>query len=412
VKILYLTHQYFPRHVGGTEIFLRGLALGAQAHGHEVRIVTYVESPSGDPSDYGPRKTVVDGLPVTEIHYNLSVAPDPARYEFDNAFVGAIVERELDSFAPDIVHALHTMKLSGAALAACHKKEIPVVATLCDFWFICPRHTLMKWDGSLCCGPGHDLYCAPCLQHTHGFSVEKDAAAIRARKAFLQEELLRCRRVVALSPFAKEMFIRNGYPASRIDVVSHGLDTEGLVPHTTRTETPIRVIFIGSPIHSKGPHILIDAVRGAPELDVECMFYGRINHADPYARSLRGHAGGDPRIRFCGPFPPKDLGIVLRDADLMVLPSLTYENEPLVIKAALHVGLPVITSDIGSLPGMLRGYQAGWLVPPGDVGALTRALREAIPRIRTLDPAPIRMKTIGENAAEMLALYKQERRRT
>jgi hypothetical protein len=84
MRVAYLTHQYFPRHVGGTEVYTRGLALRAAVAGAALEVLTYHESPSGDRRDYGVVALEHDGIPVREIHYNLSrpaiglVAPDRA----------------------------------------------------------------------------------------------------------------------------------------------------------------------------------------------------------------------------------------------------------------------------------------------------------------------------------------------
>ena len=100
MRITYLTHQYFPRHVGGTEVYTQSLAEQALTRGDEVRIYTYVESPSGDPNDYGIREVSHNKIPVFEIHYNLSTAPHPALYEYDHPFVGQLVREEFGQFQP------------------------------------------------------------------------------------------------------------------------------------------------------------------------------------------------------------------------------------------------------------------------------------------------------------------------
>jgi glycosyltransferase involved in cell wall biosynthesis len=69
---------------------------------------------------------------------------------------------------------------------------------------------------------------------------------------------------------------------------------------------------------------------------------------------------------------------VLSAADYLVVPALWYENDPLVVKAANHVGLPVIASRIGSLERMIDEDENGWLVPPGDVQAWEHVLTRAV----------------------------------
>src|SRR4051812_2286102 len=120
MRVLYLTHQYFPQ-VGGTEVYTRGLVRRARAAGHDALVVASRESPSGDPRDFRTELAEHEDVPVVEVHFNLSVTPDPVRCEYDNAFVGRAVSGLLESYRPDVVHVMHAMKLSGAALQACYR---------------------------------------------------------------------------------------------------------------------------------------------------------------------------------------------------------------------------------------------------------------------------------------------------
>ncbi|MFZ0750006.1 MAG: glycosyltransferase, partial [Pyrinomonadaceae bacterium] len=251
LRLLYLTHQYFPRHVGGTEVYTRGLAIRAQRAGHAVRVVTAVES-----LDRKCRvvDTEHDGVAVTELHHNLSYSSDPARAEFDNPEIAEVLAPLLERERPDVVHALHGMKLSAAALDLCYRLRLPTVVTLVDFWFICGRHTLVRWNGRLCTGPAHDLDCLECMHDAHGFGNSllrglspdvlrmaadqtlafrlfrfwRDVDAVRNRQNHLRRIVERADRVIALSDFQKALYVSNGYPENKIQVLHHGLETEGL----------------------------------------------------------------------------------------------------------------------------------------------------------------------------------------
>src|SRR5262249_21246492 len=147
------------------------------------------------------------------------------------------VRTVLSTFRPDVVHVMHAMKLSGAAVQVCVAAGVPVVVTLCDYWFICPRHTLLFPDGLPCSGPESPLKCLPCFHQLHApaappagtagdLARRKDALAIAGRADYLRRVLLQARRIIALSRFLKLAFVRNGYPAERIEVIEHGLELE------------------------------------------------------------------------------------------------------------------------------------------------------------------------------------------
>jgi len=430
LRILYLTHQYLPRHVGGTEVYTRGLALRAQRAGHDVRVVTHVESASLDPTDYGATETLVDGIPVTEVHHNLSRAENPARAEYDNPTMVELLGPLLQAARPDLIHALHVMKLSGAALQLCYDLGLPVILTLADYWFVCPRHTLLRWNNELCQGPKHDLDCLRCSHETHGFAAGRlqklpvpvmralsstklmngtqrfwrDIDAIRKRWIFLRQIAERADCLIALSDFQKEMYVRNGYDGKKIRVIQHGLETDSLEPARRRSGESYELVFIGSLVHHKGPHVLLQALARRPHAKVRLSIYGDADGSNSYLDSLKQTAAADRRVSLMGTFPIAEMGRVLRNADALAMPALWYENEPLVVKAAQYIGLPVIASDIGTLKTSIKHGVNGWLLPAGDVGAWAGALESfSFP-----SPAPdLSIKSMDENARELFDLYEQ-----
>ena len=436
LRIVYLTHQYLPRHIGGTEVYTHGLAVRAQRAGHSVRVITHVESPALDSIHYKAERTEHDGIPVTEIHHNLSRAPDPARAEYDNPYIVELLRRELETARPDLIHALHVMKLSGAALKLCYDMSIPVVLTLVDYWFICPRHILVRWNEQLCRGPAHDLDCLRCLHETHGFAAGRgqkipppllrgistvgfnmlkerlprfwrDIHAIRHRQSYLRQIVERADRVIALSDFQKEMFVRNGYSAERIHVLHHGLETAGLKPATWAPTEELEIVFVGSLVYHKGPHILLKALAQYPELRVRLLIYGDASGANPYLDSLKELVAADGRVKLMGTFPLDEMGRVLETAQILAMPALWYENEPLVLKAARYVGLPVLASDIGTLASSIRHGVDGWLLPAGDIGAWANALASLNPKTPPSGSADLTIKSMDDNALELLDVYQE-----
>ena len=432
MRIVYLTHQYFPRHVGGTEVFTHALALRAQRAGHLVHVITHVESPSVNPTDYQAVASEYQGIPVTEIQHNLSRADNPARAEYDNPHVAAMLQPVLEAAKPDLVHAVHGMKLSGAALQLCYDRGLPLIVTLTDYWFICPRHTLLRWNHELCQGPDHDLDCLHCVHETHGFAAGpmqklpppilrmmsdggsllgkaasrfwRDLGAIRDRQAYLRQLVERADAVIALSDFQKAMYVRNGFDEKKIRVLQHGLEIGGLQPATRLPADPLEFVFIGSLVYHKGVHVLLRALALRPEAKVRLLIYGDASGSNQYLDAVRDLASADKRVSLMGTFEFRQLGEVLKTAHALVMPALWYENEPLVVKAAQYIGLPILASNIGTLAKSVQHGGNGWLLPPGDVHAWAEA-------IATLRPVPTEpdhsIKTMEENAREILDLYEE-----
>lgn len=404
---VYLTHQFLPVSIGGVEVYTLGLAKRALAAGHSVTVITYRETDSLNSADFAAQYTSYEGVPVVEIHYNLSISPRPMRYEYDNPFVSNLLRHVLLKIKPDLVHVMHVMKLSASALMVLKKLEIPFIVTLCDFWFICPRYTLLKWDGSLCQGASHRFACVKCVQDLYGFAKQpyflRDVTDLGKRNVSIKESLLNARKIIALSDFQKQMYAKNGIPSERMEVIQHGVEAVEVVERRERTK-PYRIGFIGSMVAHKGAHVLLQALSQTPDVDVQCYMYGELR-SSPYVDQLKTLASTDPRIHFMGTFDPDDASKIIGQIDVLAVPALWYENEPLVVKLALLAGVPVMCSDIGSLSGMIEHGKTGWLIPAGKVDAWSVAIRHVVNQLPNFEMPKVHVKTMDENAAEIFAIY-------
>ena len=426
VRILYLVHQYFPRHVGGTEDYVHGLATSARDAGHCVRVVTAVESPDPDPEAFHVERLRHDGIEVVETHFNLSVTDHPAKCEYDNPFPQRVVTDEIRSFAPTVIHVAHPMKLSGSVFRACRQSGAPIILTLCDFWLVCPLHTLLRSDGKPCTeSVAGSTKCVSCLQQAHGFARSSpakhptrwagDLLAIRYRNVRLRRLALSAQRILALSKSLKAAFVQRGYPADRIEVVDKGINvpTPAKVANghrQTSPNKPLRVGFIGNLVAHKGLDVLLRALALVPELAVECRVHGPLRQGDPYSERIRSLAARDRRVCFAGEFTSDKLGRLLEELDVLAVPSQWHENNPYVVQGALGLGTPVLASRLGSLEEMLSHRGTEWLVAPQE----PRAWAEALRRLAASPPdrfAPKPQPTVAEHSQHMLEIYAAEQER-
>jgi len=117
--------------------------------------------------------------------------------------------------------------------------------------------------------------------------------------------------------------------------------------------------------------VLIEAVRSLPEtIQLEVNIYGNIRQDPDYADRLKAIAGDDARISFCGTFPNERIGEIFEKIDVLVVPSIWFENTPLVIYSALAAGCPVIATDLGGLSEVIEDRINGLLFRKGDVTGL------------------------------------------
>ena len=84
--------------------------------------------------------------------------------------------------------------------------------------------------------------------------------------------------------------------------------------------------------------------------------------------------GIDKRIIFHGWLYHQNLSPLLKKIDVVVVPSLCYENSPTVIYESLSIGLPVIAADIGGLAELIKEGKNGWVFPVGNFEVLNQKI--------------------------------------
>jgi glycosyltransferase involved in cell wall biosynthesis len=126
----------------------------------------------------------------------------------------------------------------------------------------------------------------------------------------------------------------------------------------------------------KGQRFLIEALSRLPRehAGAHLVLLGS-GVEQPALERLALELGVGDRVHFAG-FRTGILGY-LKAADLVVNPSLT-EGLPNVLLEAHVAGTPVVATRVGGVPELVIAGETGWLVEPGDPGALARALAEAL----------------------------------
>lgn len=134
---------------------------------------------------------------------------------------------------------------------------------------------------------------------------------------------------------------------------------------------PLRLVFVGAAVERKGLAVLLRAFEALREhLAVELTVVGA--SAQEIAPLLLDRLG----VRALGKVDDAAKAACLREADILVAPSLGGESFGMVLTEAFAAGIPVVASDIPGYAGVVRHGVEGLLVPPGDAAALASALRD------------------------------------
>ncbi|HVS73593.1 MAG TPA: glycosyltransferase family 4 protein [Phycisphaerae bacterium] len=412
MRIILTVHQFLPEHASGTEILTLHTAKELQRRGHDVTVFTgFPATPGTLRDDQRFDRYTHEGVPVVRFlhaYEPMAGQTNTVELEYNNPLFGHYLRGYLRDHPVDVAHFFHLSRLTAAAVDACTGAGVPTVLTPTDFYPICPTSQLRLPDGSLCCGPS--AFAANCIRHLMQTSdqgrlgkslrVLPDAAvaagvvaiqnelmpekwfspfvrASAARPEFMRQRLNMVDRILAPTHLMESLLIKNGVHRSRIMHQPYGIDLQYMRRDTQKGEAAaLRVGFIGTLFEHKGAHLLIKAVRSLPaEFPVDLQIYGKLSEFPEYVAHLKELAENDPRVRFLGTFPNTQIGEIFAGLDALAVPSIWYENTPLVIYSAMAAGCPVIATDLGGMSEAVAHDVNGLLFQKGNVRELAGHLR-------------------------------------
>src|SRR5262249_29715926 len=144
-------------------------------------------------------------------------------------------------------------------------------------------------------------------------------------------------------------------------------------------DCPLRLISVGAVVPRKGFDVLVEALAPLARLRWHLVMVGdrqRDTAAAARLDSLIARHGLERRIDCLGTVSADRLAQLYGGADLFVLAS-HFEGYGMAFAEALAHGLPIVGTTGGATPQIVPAA-AGRLVAPGDISALSNALRELI----------------------------------
>ncbi len=416
MKILHVVHQYLPEHVAGTELYTQMVAEAQAAAGHTVSVFTPTSV-----AGHGPANPASEsGVAIFRVSCPAGSAAAVFARTFRQPDLAAAFAEVVAITQPDFVNVQHMMGLPVALLDSLRDAGIPYALTLHDYWYPCANAQLItNYDGTLCVGPdGRHENCARCALARAGVSsvaplLAGVAPLMRRRGRLMQELFARAAIVFAPTPFVRDLYAELGYPSDRVVVRPKGLDRPPEIDQSLANwrkrepGAPLHIGYLGSLSPQKGVHILIEAVNQLPDLSVRLTIYGDLTVMPAYAAELQ-ELVDHPGTVFAGPVARGAVWETLARMDLMVVPSLWYEAAPTTIREAFAVGLPVVASNLGTMPDLVVEGRSGRLFPPGDSAALATILRnlaDSPERLATLAAGVEPDRSMQAHVADLLAAY-------
>ena len=347
----------------------------------------------------------------------------------------------LRAYKPDVVHVQHSL-FFGYDLIRTIRNVLPtaaIVYTLHEYLPMCFRDgQLLTTAGKLCTGPS-PRKCSSCFP-------EIAPQDFFLRERFIKAQLAEVDRFVCPSRFLLDAYADWGIPREKLVHEQNGRlpvrrqpsrATPGAAPDAPRN----RFGYFGQFTRYKGSDVLLEAMgrlaerderaralRTAPDgtaapagrLDgelgaarPELVLHGaNLEHApqefqDRFHGLLEDNAG---TVRLHGRYTAAELPSLMAEVDWVVVPSIWYENAPLVIQEAFQHGKPVICSDIGGMAEAVTDGVDGLHFRAGSANGLADVLARAAgtPGLWDALAAGVRpVRAMDEHVAALSDVYRQ-----
>lgn len=433
-RALLTVHKFFPEHRAGTEVLTLKIAQELQRRNYEVLVVT--ANPPDLDARYatGPNHLdyVHDGVNVHQVGEALRLRGYTFSHEYWHPAVALHIGKVAEKFKPDFIQMMHAQNVSAAVIEESKRRQIPIILSPTDFWYVCPVVQLKRPDGAICEGPSYGATnCLTCYtpelfppQHEfkealeqrkpqlaakmkslplsgvveslayNAYLASKLPSAIGAtvkRPGILRDAANKADAITVATKLMRNLFIKNGINGDLIHQIPFGIDTSPLEPYQTKTPSEtLRIGFIGTLFEHKGVDVLIKAFQDLPkDAKVSLTIYGDPNQFPDYFATLKTLAEKDKnalsKMTFGGTFPNQRLGEVLTSIDVLVVPSRWYENTPLVIQSALATKTPVIVTDLGGMSELIQEDVNGMLFPLNDYKTLSQKFQRILNEPRLLE---------------------------
>ena len=326
----------------------------------------------------------------------------------------------LARFKPDIVH-FHHFFLMGIETLLEVRKTLPnakVVFTLHEYLAICNASGLMlKPKSGKLCSKASPRDCHNCFP-------EKSPADFFMREIYIKRAFAVVDQFISPSKFLKARYVDWGIEESRISIIENGMPMVNEQDAKLLTESvgcdeqnrqPVRLAYFGQINRFKGLDVLLESLllmnRQKRKQFVLNIHGANLDQQPPeFQEKIFSALSKLKGIVFMhGSYDSAELPGLLANVDWMVVPSIWWENSPIVIQEAFRSTVPVITSNIGGMVEKVKHGVNGLTFNVGKPLSLLSILQDIVenPGLHSQCKAGITVPmSIAESAEKNLSLYK------
>ena len=410
-RVLYIAHAHPEYTAGGGEGFALELFRGMREGGdYECALVARDRSASphtGTPLagiQGRPGETIFHGI-TEDFDYFLQVSQDKSS-------VSIYLKEVLESMRPEVVHFQHTLHL-GVECIRLVRNIVPhaaIVYTLHEYIAICAADGQMvrTFDRGLC-RQATPRRCHECLP-------AHSSAEFKVRELFIKAHFRLVDQFIAPSKFLRDRYVNWGLEPAKVRLLHYGRSLPRPSPARVLAEGERRLVFgfFGSLHANKGILVLLEAMQilaESEQLKIHLYIHGANLElqTDEYRAEFDSKLlACSPNTTFLGRYQSADLPELMAAIDWVVVPSVWWENSPLVIQEANMHGRPVICSDIGGMTEKVTNGVDGLHFRVNDARSLARTMAMAAADSRLWERLRSAIKpvlSIAESVAAHGALY-------
>jgi glycosyltransferase involved in cell wall biosynthesis len=368
-RIATISHSHPAVRLGGGEVAAHRSFQELLRQGHAATFVGMARDPRAIDALFRSGQRTVENGPSDII---VRCAPfDNFDYEFTDIADEDFLVDLLAGLDAEVFHFHHFWNVGTAVIRRLRalKPDAVFLLTLHEYQVLCAADGQMVKRGSLeLCTGGSPVACALCCGDHGPFDyVMRDTKMRRMLSSF---DL-----VLSPSAFLRDRVVSWGFDAGRIAVLENGIPP---VPPADGERPPLaararRFGFFGQATPTKGLNVLVDAAHHLEEAEIPVA-------VDVHGITLDGFKAFWPdrpvpkTVSFRGRYNPADAIPLMRRFGSVVMPSVWWENSPVVIQEARAAGVPMVASRLGGVFEKTEGWSVHF--NPGDAFDLARVMAE------------------------------------
>ena len=362
MRILIVNSYYYPEIEGGAEYSVKMLAETLVKNGHMVSVIcTSEENIHENIKGVDIYRFKSKCLVRTKDCYKKNTVIRKAHRLLDvyNPFNYKVLDRLVKMINPDVIHSNGLYDISPIIWRVAKANKISLVHTLRDYCLICEHSNLLRRQtGEACVRPrwlckGYRWFNALQTKNVDVVTAPSKHTLDIVCKAGLFDK-------------AGKAVVFN---ATDIDIeqVQTNIDRRNV---ERRNRNVFTFVFIGTFVEFKGVKWLIESFERTKDMSLRLLLCGKGELLD-YIKEAEKK---DSRIKYRGFLEQKELREVLETTDVLVCPSLWNEPFGRVVLDAYQAGMPVIATNIGALPSIVKDGKTGVIVNVADDNSLYNAL--------------------------------------